>query len=147
MLVSEVAGLSLVVFVSGLKPQARKSALVLMLCWLETPNYQRGALLRVNENEEMSARRHLCSAALRRQLFKAHQQNATSLWSVGPRASKSMVATLKSWLETHCVQGLATRPTVALGDERPCRVGCMVFKCEEDLMMSAYDPRSPVLVF
>ena len=33
-----------------------------MLCWLEAPNYQRGALLRVNENEQRSAQRDLCSA-------------------------------------------------------------------------------------
>ena len=54
--------MSLVVFISGLKPQARKSALVLMLCWFEAPNYPRGALLRVNENEQRSAQRDLCSA-------------------------------------------------------------------------------------
>ena len=33
-----------------------------MLCWFEAPNYQRGALLRVNENEQRSAQRDMCSA-------------------------------------------------------------------------------------
>ena len=102
--------------------------------------------LRCNQHATASGPDAIARLALRRRLFKAHQQNDTSLWSAGPRASKSMVAMLKSWLATHCFQGPATRPTVALGDERPCRVGCMVFKCGEDLM-SAYDPRSPMFVF
>ena len=46
----------------SLRHQTRNSALVLMLCWFEAPNFQRGALLRANENEQRSAQRDLCSA-------------------------------------------------------------------------------------
>ena len=35
---------------------------MLMLCWFEAPNFQRGVLLRVAKNEQKSAQRDLYSA-------------------------------------------------------------------------------------